>query len=65
MDSNITHPTDHDFYLCSHNGIKVCKYYVHVHVHVHVHVIYVRSGNDQVVVLVSFVLVIELQTRLY
>ena len=51
MDSNITHPTDHDFYLCSHNGIQVCKYYVHVHVHV----IYVRSGNDQVVVLVSFV----------
>ena len=42
MDRDITHPTDHDFYMCSHNGIQVCKYYVHVHI------IYVRSGNDQV-----------------
>ena len=25
VDSNITHPTEHDFYLCSHQGIQVSR----------------------------------------
>ena len=41
MDSSITHPNDHDFYLCSHNGIQV-----ELMQNVHVHFMYTYNVDD-------------------